>query len=76
MCRALDSYSFADLNAAIAAYSSYTSSVLLIGDARRFNRVTPNEVFCSIERAFAVVATSKRIVEGILALPRVLDMIV
>jgi hypothetical protein len=75
MCRALDSHGFADLKAAIMAYSSYTS-VLLIGDARHFNLGTPNEVFRSIERAFAVAPTSKRVVEDILALPMVLDRII
>ena len=75
MCRALDSHGFADLKAAIMAYSYYTSD-LPIGDARRFNLGTPNEVFRSIERAFAVAPTSKRVVEDILALPMVLGRII
>lgn len=77
MCRALDSHGFADLKAALMAYSSYTS-VLPIGDPRRFNLGTPNEVFRSIERAFAVAPTSKRIAEDILALrqPLVLDIFI
>jgi hypothetical protein len=75
MCRALDSHGFVDLKAAIMAYSSYTS-ILPIGDARLFNLGTPNEVFRSIERAFAVSPTSKRIVEDILALPMVLGRII
>jgi hypothetical protein len=62
MYRALDSHGFADLKAAIMAYSSCTS-VLPVGDARRFNLGAPNVVFRSIERAFAVAPTSKRIVE-------------
>jgi hypothetical protein len=71
MCRTLDSHGLAYLKAAIMAYSSYTY-VLPIGDARRFGLGAPNEVFRSIERAFAVAATSKRIVKGILVLPLVL----
>jgi hypothetical protein len=47
--RALDSDGFADIKAAIMAYSSYTST-LPVGDERRFNQGTPNEVFRSIER--------------------------
>jgi hypothetical protein len=75
MYRALDSHGFADLKAAIMAYSSCTS-VLPVGDARRFNLGAPNVVFRSIERAFAVAPTSKRIVEVILVLPMVLDRII
>jgi hypothetical protein len=75
MYRALDSHGFADLKAATMAYSAYTS-VLPIGDARRFNLGTPNEVLRSVERAFAVAPTSKRIVEDILVLPMALDRII
>jgi hypothetical protein len=75
MCRAIDYQGFADLKAAVTAYSSYTYS-FPIGDARRFNLGTPNEVFRSIERAFAVGPTSKCIVEGILAIPVALSRII
>jgi hypothetical protein len=66
---------FADLKAAIMAYSACTS-VLPVGDARRFNLGTPNEVFRSIERAFAAAPTSKRTAEDILALSMGLDRII
>ena len=75
MCRALDSHGFADLEAAILAYSSFTS-VYAVDDPRRFKLGTPDEVFRSIERAWDVAPTSKRIVEDILALPRVLSKII
>jgi len=75
MCRAPDSLGFANLKAAIFAYSSFTS-VYAVGDPRRFNLGTPDEVFRSIERAWDVAPTSKRIVEDILALPRVWSKII
>mmetsp|Transcript_9144 Transcript_9144/g.20621 ORF Transcript_9144/g.20621 Transcript_9144/m.20621 type:complete len:210 (+) Transcript_9144:182-811(+) len=49
MCRALDSHGFADLKAAVMAYSSLTS-VYEIADSRRFKLGTPAEVYRSIER--------------------------
>ena len=60
---------------AIFAYSSFTS-VYAAGDPRRVKLGTPDEVFRSIERAWDVALTSKRIVEEILALPRVLSKII
>ena len=75
MCRALDSHGFADLKAAVFAYSSVTS-VYAVDDPRRFKLGTPDELFRSIERAWTVAPTSKRIVEDILALPRVLSKII
>ena len=39
-------------------------------------RAAGDKVFRSIERSFAVAPTSKRVVEGILALPMVLDRII
>jgi hypothetical protein len=75
MHRALDSHGYADLKAAVLAYSSFTS-VYAVDDPRRFKLGTPDEVLRSIERAWAVAPTSKRIVEEILALPRVLSEII
>jgi hypothetical protein len=45
-------------------------------EPRRFNLGTPAEVLRSIERAWAVAPTSKRICEGILMPPFVLDKII
>jgi hypothetical protein len=45
---ALDSNGFADIKAAIMAYSPYTST-LPVGDERRFNQGTPNKMLRSIE---------------------------
>jgi hypothetical protein len=75
MCRAINSHGFANLKAAIMAYSPYTY-VLPIGDARRFNLGTPNKVLRSTERAFAVGPTRKRIAEDILVLATVLGRII
>ena len=75
MCRALDSQGVADLMAAIFAYSSFTS-VYAVDDPRRFKLGTPDEVFRSTERARTVAPSSKRVVEDILALPRVLSKII
>ena len=75
MCRALDSHGFADLKAAVFAYSSFTS-VYAVDDPRRFKLGTPNELFRRIERAWTVAPTSKRIVEDILALPLVRSKII
>jgi len=43
---------------------------------RRFELGIPDEVLRSTERAWTVAPTSKRIVEDILALPRVLSKII
>ena len=53
-----------------------TTSVYAVVDPRRFKLGTPDEVFRSIERAWTVAPSSKRIVEDILALPRVLSKII
>ena len=74
-CRALDSHRDADLKAAVLAYSLFTS-VYVADDPRRFKLGNPGEVLRSIERAWTVAPTSKRIVEEILALPRVLSEII
>lgn len=52
------------------------TSVYDVGDPRRFDLGTPAEVLRSIQRAFTVAPSSKRIVEDILALPFVLDKII
>jgi len=75
MFRALDSHGFADLKAAILAYSSFTS-VYAAEDPRRLKLGTSDEVFRSIERAWTVAPSSKRIVEDTFALPRVLFKII
>jgi hypothetical protein len=75
MHRALDSHGYADLKAAVLAYSSF-NSVYAVDDPRRFKLGTPGEVLRSIERAWTVAPTSKRIVEDILVLPRVLSKII
>jgi len=75
MCRALDFHGFADLKAAILSYVSFTS-YYDNDDPQKFNLGTPDAVFSSIERAFSVAPTSKRIVEDIIALPMVLDKII
>jgi hypothetical protein len=76
MCRGLDSHGFADLKAAVMAYASYTSVYTDKDDSRRFNLGTPAGVFRSIERAWAVAPTSKRICEDILMPPFVLRKII
>jgi hypothetical protein len=73
VCRGLDSHGFADLKAAVMTYASYTSVYPDKDDPRRFNIGTPAKVFRSIERAWAVAPTSKRICGDILMLPFVLD---
>jgi hypothetical protein len=73
MCRGLDFHGFADLKAAVMTCASYTSVYPDKDDPRRFNLGTPAEVFGSIERAWAVAPSSKRICENILMLPFVLD---
>lgn len=75
MCRALDSHGFADLKAAILSYVSFTSCYDN-DDPQKFNLGTPDAVFSSIERAFTVAPTSKRIVQDIIGLPMVLDKII
>ena len=75
MCRALDSHGFADLKAAIVKYASFTS-LYPAGDPRRFNLGTPPELFHSIQRTWAVAPTMRRIIEDVMALPRVLDVVI
>jgi hypothetical protein len=50
--------------------------VYAVDDPRHFKLGTPDEVFQSIERAWTVAPTSKRIVEDTLALPGVLSKII
>ena len=75
MCRALDSHGFADLKAPIVKYASFTS-LYPAGDPRRFNLGTPPELFHSIQRTWAVAPTMRRIIEDVMALPRVLDVVI
>jgi hypothetical protein len=76
MYRGLDSRGFADLKAAVMTHASHTSVYPDKDGPRRFNLGTPAEVFQSIERAWAVAPTSKRICEDILMPPFVLDKII
>jgi hypothetical protein len=76
MCRGLYSHGFADLKASVMTYASFTSVYPDKDDPRHFNLGTPAEVFRSIERAWAVAPTSKRICEDILMPPFVLDKII
>jgi len=57
-------------------YAFYTSVYHDKDDPRRFNLGTPAEVFRSIERAWAVAPTSKRICEDILMPTFVLEKII
>ena len=75
MCRALDSHGFADLKAAIVKCASFTS-LYPAGDPRRCNLGTPPELFRSIQRTWAVAPTMRRIIEDVMALPRVLDVVI
>jgi hypothetical protein len=75
LCRALDSHGFADLkrqlNWAVALSSTYP-----IHDPRRFGMGTPKEVASSLRRCWEIEPTSERIIEDILAFPRVLQKII
>jgi hypothetical protein len=75
ICRSLDAHGFADFKAAILAYASFTS-IYQVDDPRRFKLGTPEQVFSSMERAWVVAPTSKRIVEDITGLPRILEKII
>ena len=76
MCRALDSHGFADLKAAIVKCGASFTSLCSAGDPRRFNLGTPPELFRSIQRTWAVAPTMRRIIEDVMALPRVLEVII
>ena len=73
--RGLDSYGFADLEAAVT-YNCALSSVYDLSDPRRFSMGTPDAVWSALPRCWEVAPTSERIVEDISALPRVLDVII
>lgn len=74
MCRALDSHGFADLERNMT-YSQAITSVLDWSDPRRFHMGTPEQVWQTMSRCWTVAPTSERIVEDILAFPRVLQKI-
>ena len=75
LCRGLDAYGFADLDADTTRNSTL-SSVLPHTDERRFKLGTPAEVWWSMARTWEYSPSSERIVEDISALPRVLDVII
>jgi hypothetical protein len=74
--RGLDSHGFTDLKAAVMTYASYISLYPDKNEPRHLNLGTPAEMFRSIERAWTVAPTSKRICEDILMLPFVLDKVI
>jgi hypothetical protein len=75
LCRGLDSHGFADLKQSVRLHCAL-SSVYRLDDARRFDLSTINGVQRAMERCWELVPTSERIVEDIMALPRVLDKII
>jgi hypothetical protein len=52
------------------------TSAYEISDTRRFNLGTPDEVASALRRSWSMEPTSSRIVEDILAFPRVLEKLV
>ena len=75
LCRALDAFGFADLNAAYL-YFAAVSSVYSWNDPRRFKTGTPAEVLSSLRRSWEVAPSSSRIVEDISNLATVLAAII
>jgi hypothetical protein len=76
MCRGLDSHGFADLKVAVMTYASNTSVYPDKDEPRHLNLGMSAKVLRSIERAWALAPTSKRVCEDILMLPFVLDKII
>jgi hypothetical protein len=74
-CRALDSHGFADLCVSMRYHCSLTSTYAH-DDPQRFNMGTIPEVWRTMTRCWEVDPSSERIVEDILALPRVLERVI
>jgi hypothetical protein len=75
LCRALDSFGFADLMRCVNTHVALTS-VYAVDDVRRFKMGTPAEVWYTLTRCWEIEPTSARIIEDIKALPRVLDVLI
>jgi hypothetical protein len=76
LCRGLDAHGFSDLETSIHYHVSLTRMMYDEDDARKFLTGTPKEMWSTMERCWQVEPTSERIVEDILAFPRVLRLII
>ena len=76
MCRGLDAYGFSDLETSIHYHVSLTRMMYNEGDARKFLTGTPKEMWSTMERCWQMEPTSERVVEDILAFPRILRSII
>jgi hypothetical protein len=75
MCRGLDSHGFADLVSSMQLHCSL-SSLYEVGDPRRFNLGTPEEVWSTMSRCWLMEPTSERIVQDVSKFRAVLDIII
>jgi hypothetical protein len=76
LCRGLDAHGFSDLETSIHYHVSLTRMMYDEGDPRKFLTGTPKEMWSTMERCWQVEPTSERIVEDVLAFPRVLRVII
>lgn len=76
LCRGLDAHGFSDLETSIQYHVSLTRMMYDETDNRKFKTGTPAELWSTMERCWQVEPTSERIVEDILAFPRVLRLII
>ena len=72
-CRGLDAHEFSDLELSITYHTSLTRMKYDNDDVRKFKTGTPNEVWSTVVRCWETEPTSDRIVEDILAFPRVFN---
>ena len=75
LCRGLDSYGFSDLTNSML-YHCALSTKYPVGDMRRVEMGTPNEVWRTMERCWEIEPTIERIVDDISALLHVLSRII
>jgi hypothetical protein len=76
MCRGLDAHGFSDLETSIHYHVLLTRMMYDEGDPRKFLTGTPKEMWSTMKRCWQMEPTSERVVEDILAFPRILGLII
>ena len=76
LCLGLDAHGFSDLEAAIAYHVSITRLPYTDNNPHKFKTGTPDEMWSTMSRCWKVAPSRTRIVDNIVALPRVLRLIV
>ena len=75
MCCGLDTHGFSDLEVAIAYHVFITRLTYADNNPHKFKTGIPDEMWSTMSQCWEVAPSSSRIVDDILALPRVLRLI-